>query len=200
MRFEHTTLHGRYIRLEPLRTSHIDGLALAVKDGRLWDIPETMVPHPDDLADFVEHAMKQRLLKNEMAFAIVDRGTERVTGSTRFGRIDPVNLKVEIGSTFVAGSMQRTYTNTEAKYLLLQHAFERWLFNRVEFVADILNTKSRRAIERIGAKQEGILRSHMIMRKGRVRDSAIYSILRTEWGPVKRRLEARLRTAPEPTR
>ena len=187
------TLEGRHVRLEPLdRDRHLAGLAEAIDDGRLWEIPVTSVPGPEDLPQFFADAETAFKQCRELAFATVDSTGGRVIGSTRFRMIEAAHRRVEIGFTFIAAGFQRTAVNTEAKLLMLGHAFDVWNVNRVEFLTDVLNTKSRNAIERIGARQEGILRSHMVMRDGRIRDSVIFSILREEWPAVEGQLTARL--------
>ncbi len=187
------TLEGRHVRLEPLdRDRHLAGLAEAIDDGRLWEIPVTSVPGPEDLPQFFADAETAFKQCRELAFATVDSTGGRVIGSTRFRMIEAAHRRVEIGFTFIAAGFQRTAVNTEAKLLMLGHAFDVWNVNRVEFLTDVLNTKSRNAIERIGARQEGILRSHMVMRDGRIRDSVIFSILREEWPTVEGQLTARL--------
>ena len=187
------TLEGRHVRLEPLdRDRHLAGLAEAIDDGRLWEIPVTSVPGPEDLPQFFADAETAFKQCRELAFATVDSTGGRVIGSTRFRMIEAAHRRVEIGFTFIAAGFQRTAVNTEAKLLMLRHAFDVWNVNRVEFLTDVLNTKSRNAIERIGARQEGILRSHMVMRDGRIRDSVIFSILREEWPTVEGQLTARL--------
>ncbi len=181
------------MRLEPLdRDRHLAGLAEAIEDGRLWEIPVTSVPAPEDLPRFFADAETAFAEGRELAFATIDSDGGQVIGSTRFRMIEAAHRRVEIGLTFIAASFQRTAANTEAKLLMLNHAFTVWNVNRVEFLTDELNTKSRNAIERIGARQEGILRSHMVMRDGRIRDSVIFSIVREEWPGVEERLTARL--------
>ena len=164
---------------------------MCIRD-RLWEIPVTSVPGPEDLPQFFADAETAFKQGRELAFATVDSTGGRVIGSTRFRMIEAAHRRVEIGFTFIAAGFQRTAVNTEAKLLMLGHAFDVWNVNRVEFLTDVLNTKSRNAIERIGARQEGILRSHMVMRDGRIRDSVIFSILREEWPAVKGQLTARL--------
>lgn len=191
MNVNKVTLQGRRVRLEPLDKRHERGLAEAILDGELWKIPVTIVPHPDDLGAFFEAAEQAFTEGRELAFAIVDQGG-KVAGSTRFRCIEAAHRRVEIGFTFLSATAQRTYVNTEAKFLLLQHAFETWKCNRVELLTDVLNDKSRAAIARLGAVQEGILRSHMVMRDGRIRDSVVFSIIGPEWPGVKANLAARL--------
>lgn len=194
MQVEKTTLRGPRVALEPLDERHLPGLAAAIEDGALWELPVTVVPHPRDLPQFLRDAEAQFHAGGELAFAIVDLASGAVAGSTRFRSIAAAHRRAEIGFTFIARSWQRTHVNTEAKYLMMQHAFERWRCNRVELVTDVLNTQSRRAILRIGAREEGVLRSHMIMRDGRIRDSVLFSIIAAEWPRVREGLESRMRT------
>ncbi len=194
MKIEKVALEGHTVRLEPLAPYHAPGLAKAISDGELWKIPVTVVPHLEDLHSFFEAAESAFLAQKELAFAIVDKVSNAVAGSTRFRCIELVHKRVEIGFTFLAKSWQRTRVNTEAKYLMLKHAFESWQFNRVELLTDVLNTKSRNAIARLGAKEEGTVRSHMIMRDGRIRDSVMFSIVRDEWPSVKQTLEQKMQS------
>ena len=195
MQIDKVTLVGSKVRLEPLAEGHLPGLAEAIADGALWELPVTVVPHPKDLPQFLSAAESAFQAQRELAFATIDVASGSVLGSTRFRCIDLAHKRVEIGFTFIAKSWQRTHVNTEAKYLMLCHAFERWTFNRVEFLTDVLNTASRNAIARIGAQEEGTLRSHMVMRDGRIRDSAMFSMTRAEWPELKAGLEGRLRAA-----
>jgi RimJ/RimL family protein N-acetyltransferase len=192
---ERVELRGERIALEPLSARHLPGLAAAIEDGQLWRIPVTLVPRPDDLDDFLKQAEERYAAQQERAFATVDLASGTIVGSTRFMAINRHNRRVEIGFTFLAQRWQRSYVNTEAKYLMLRHAFEAWACNRVEFLTDVLNVKSRAAILRLGAKEEGVMRSHMIMRDERVRDSALYSVIAAEWPAVKSGLEAKLARA-----
>lgn len=189
---ERVALRGRRIALEPLCVDHLPGLAAAIRVGELWSIPVTLVPHPDDLPEFLRYAEARHAAHLERAFATIDLESGAVVGSTRFMGINRAHRRVEIGFTFLAQRWQRSYVNTEAKYLMLRHAFDEWGCNRVELITDVLNTKSRQAISRLGAKEEGVLRNHMIMRDGRVRDSALYSIIRAEWPAVRSGLEAKI--------
>ncbi len=195
MKIEKTTLVGRRVKLEPLAQSHLPGLASAITDGALWEVPVTFVPHPQDLPQFLSAAESAFLSQRELVFATIDVATDMIVGSTRFRCIDIPHQRVEIGFTFIAKSWQRTYINTEAKYLMLCHAFEQWNCNRVEFLTDVLNTKSRNAITRIGAREEGTLRNHMVMRDGRIRDSVMFSIIGAEWPQLKISLESKLNMA-----
>jgi len=191
MKIDKVALVGRHVRLEPLAASHLPGLALAIEDGRLWELPFTFVPPPAEVAGLLANAEAAFAAGRELAFATVDAATGRVVGSTRFRNIEAAHRRVEIGFTFLAASAQRTAINTEAKCLMLTHAFEVWGCNRVELLTDERNTRSRQAIARLGAVQEGLLRSHMVMRDGFVRNSVIFSITAAEWPQVKAGLEAK---------
>jgi N-acetyltransferase len=189
------TLSGHGVRLEPLDAErHRAGLAAAVDDGELWSLPVTRVPRPEGLDAYIAAAEAGFAAGRELAFATVDAATGTVAGSTRFTSIEAAHRRVEIGFTFLAASYQGTRVNAEAKLLMLEHAFDTWGVNRVELLTDVLNERSRVAIVRIGARQEGVLRSHMLMPDGRVRDSALYSITRPEWPGVQAVLADRLRT------
>ena len=192
MRVEPVELRGPRVVLEPLREAHLAGLAKAIEDGALWELPVTLVPHPRDLPRFRRDAEAAHAAGTELAFATIDRATGEVVGSTRFRNIAAAERRVEIGFTFIARSWQRTHVNTEAKYLMLRHAFDTWRVNRVELVTDVLNAASRAAIARIGAREEGVLRAHMIMPGGRVRDSVISSIIAPEWPRVRDALQQRI--------
>jgi RimJ/RimL family protein N-acetyltransferase len=186
------TLEGSVVRLEPLRREHA---------GLFWEIAKSdvdeifrWIPYsmktPQDFERVIAKAFDEQKRGESVVFATVERSSGRVIGSTRFMNIDRVNRRVEIGSTWIAPEWQRTGINTEAKYLMLWHAFEVWKCMRVELKTDALNQKSRNAILRIGAKEEGTLRRHLITWSGRVRDTVYFSILDDEWAQVKARLEA----------
>ncbi|HEY4212940.1 MAG TPA: GNAT family protein [Steroidobacteraceae bacterium] len=198
MRLEARVLEGSWVRLEPLGRQHLDGLRAAIQDGELWKLWVTTVPEPQELEDFLARAQERYAQGVEMPFATIDKRSGRVAGSTRFMKADPPNKRVEIGFTFLGASWQRTAINTEAKLLMLTHAFEEWGANRVELLTDMLNAKSRAAIERLGAKHEGVLRSHMVMRQGRIRDSAMYGLIASEWPQVKAQLTSRLQQGDSP--
>lgn len=187
------TLESPRVRLEPLHERHLPGLAEAIEDGQLWQLGVTNIPRPEQLPDFLAAAEAACAAGRELAFATLDRHSGRVVGSTRFRNIEAAHRRVEIGSTFIARSWQRTHVNSEAKLLMLAHAFEHWQVNRVELLTDRLNQASRDAIARLGAREEGLLRSHMLMRDGRIRDSLIFSIVAAEWPAVRAGLQARLR-------
>ena len=188
------TLEGSVVRLEPIRREHAELFWQVAQDALdeifRW-IPYRMQT-PEDFKNLVEKALTEKERGESVVFATIERNSGRVIGSTRFMNIDRVNRRVEIGSTWIAPSWQRTGVNTEAKYLMLRHAFEVWKCMRVELKTDALNQRSRNAILRIGAKEEGTLRKHLITWTGRVRDTVYFSILDTEWPEVKESLERRL--------
>jgi RimJ/RimL family protein N-acetyltransferase len=186
------TLEGRHVRLEPLAKGHLAGLAEVGLDEELWRWIPTAVRKREEMAAYIETALDEQQRGVSLPFAILEKATGRAIGSTRYGNIDRTHHRVEIGWTWVAREWQRTAMNTEAKYLLLKHAFESLGCMRVELKTDSLNEKSRAAILRIGAKEEGIFRNHMITASGRIRHSAYYSIIDSEWPAVKARLEAKL--------
>lgn len=188
MAFTKTVLDGKHVRLEPLADKHRNGLCKAINDGELWKLNFTFVPHPNDIDSFYLRVEKDQDLGISLVFATIDKKTGNVAGSTRFMRTDWKHKRLELGFTFLGESWQKTAINTEAKFLMLKHVFEELDINRVELLADVLNQNSRRAILRIGAKEEGILRNHMVMPDGRVRDSFVFSIIRQEWPQVKQRL------------
>jgi N-acetyltransferase len=185
------TLEGSVVRLEPIRGEHSELFWEAAKDA-LVDIFQ-WIPYrlktTEDFKRLVEKAFDEQERGESVVFATVERSSGRVIGSTRFMNIDRANRRVEIGSTWIAPAWQRTAVNTEAKYLMLRHAFEVWKCMRVELKTDALNEKSRNAILRLGAKEEGTLRKHLITWTGRVRDTVYFSILDSEWPEVKLRLE-----------
>ena len=192
MTFVPAMLQGALVRLEPLSLEHKDGLREAIRDGELWKLSVTLVPHPDEVEAFIEDARNAHDAGDGLAFATIERSTGRVAGSTRFMKAHVAHRRVEIGYTFLGAAWQRTGLNREAKLLMLTHAFETLGMNRVEFLTDVLNEKSRRALAGLGATQEGVLRSHMIMRDGRTRDSVLFSIVRNEWPGVRQQLSSRL--------
>lgn len=197
MKVEPVVLEGRRVRLEPLGWEHEAGLCEVGLDEELWRWTTTVLRTREEMHAYVETALREQEEGLALPFATVERGSGRVVGSTRYGNIDRSNRRVEIGWTWVARAWQRTPVNTEAKYLLLRHAFERLGAIRVELKTDALNEKSRRAILRIGAKEEGTFRSHMITASGRVRDSVFFSIIESEWPEVKAGLEAKLAQGEE---
>ena len=192
MKFDRITLEGKHVRLEPLSEIHRGGLIEAIADGELWNLFVTLVPRIEGVDEFIENAISAHINEDGLAFATIDKVSGRVVGSTRFMKANLPNKRVEIGFTFIAKSYQKTMINTEAKLLMLTHAFEIMHLNRVEFLTDYLNNTSRNAILRLGAKEEGILRNHMVMPDGRVRDSVLFSITNNEWAGVKQNLSYKL--------
>ncbi|MBQ0727700.1 MAG: GNAT family N-acetyltransferase [Thalassolituus oleivorans] len=192
MVFEKVTLNGNYVRLEPLTLKHKEGLSKAIADGQLWKLFFTFIPSLDEVDDYIFNAKIQHDAGDGLTFAIIDQATNQVAGSTRFAKASIKDGRVAIGYTFLGKSFQRTKINTEAKLLMLKHAFEKLDLNRVEFATDYLNTTSRNALLRLGAKQEGIIRNHMIMPDGRVRDTVMFSIIKNEWLGVQQHLKFKI--------
>jgi RimJ/RimL family protein N-acetyltransferase len=189
MILEPVTLRGTHVRLEPLSLDHVPALARVGLDPELWRWIPTGVASAAEMRAYVEQALDEQRRGVALPFAIVDQADDQVIGSTRFANIDLANRRLEIGWTWLTPSRQRTGANTEAKRLLLTHAFETLGAYRVELKTDALNTKSRQAILRLGAVEEGTLRRHTIVQAtGRVRDTVYFSILDTEWPTVKARL------------
>jgi RimJ/RimL family protein N-acetyltransferase len=186
------TLEGSHVRLEPLGEAHTDDLARVAFDPEIWRWTTNSISTRDELREFIELALRDARAGSALPFATIDRARGRAVGSTRFGYIALEHRRLEVGWTWLGRDYQRTVINTEAKYLMLRHAFEVLGVNRVELKTDVLNDRSRAAILRLGAKEEGILRKHIITDSGRVRDSVIHSILDDEWPAVRARLEARL--------
>ncbi|HDR9483646.1 TPA: GNAT family N-acetyltransferase [Burkholderia aenigmatica] len=187
-------LTGERVELRPLDPSDRQALLDAAADGQLWNLKVTVVPGPETIDAYIATALQGRATGTVMPFAIVDRASGRVIGSTRFWKIDRKNRKLEIGHTWLSESAQRTRANTEAKWLLLGYAFDVLQCVRVQFTTDELNEKSRAAILRLGAKQEGIVRHERIMPDGRKRNSVRFSIIDDEWPEVRARLLAKLAT------
>ncbi|MBI4325071.1 MAG: GNAT family N-acetyltransferase [Chloroflexi bacterium] len=193
MRVDPVVLEGRHVRLEPLARLHLDPLCEVGLDAELWRWTPAPVRTREEMGAYIEEALSGQALGAMLPFAVIERASGRVIGSTRFGNVERVHRRVEIGWTWIGRLWQRTAANTEAKYLLLRHAFESLGCIRVELKTDALNEGSRRAILRIGAREEGTLRQHLIAAGGRLRDTVYYSILDREWPAVKAGLEARLR-------
>jgi RimJ/RimL family protein N-acetyltransferase len=190
------TLEGRYVRLEPLTLAHLDALCVFGLDDDLWRFTTTQIHTREEMRAYVETALDEAARGVALPFATVERASGEVVGCTRFGNIERAQRGAEIGWTWVARSHHRTPVNTEAKYLMLSHAFETWRCLRVALKTDSINERSRRAILRIGAKEEGTLRNHMITSTGRVRHTTYFSIIDSEWRNVKADLEAKLSAAP----
>ena len=186
------TLEGRIVRLESLTRDHTAALLRAGSYPELWHLTSSRMRTEEDARSYVESALAARDAGTALPFATVLRASGEVVGSTRFANYDAANCRVEIGWTWIAPPWQRSAVNTEAKYLMFRHAFEALGLIRVELKTDLLNTRSQRAIERIGATREGVLRSHMIVLDGRVRDTVYYSVIASEWPRVKAALEEKL--------
>jgi RimJ/RimL family protein N-acetyltransferase len=176
--------------------THHPGLSEVGLDPEIWRYTLTLVRTPDEMRDYMESALKLQREGTTLPFVTIERSSGRIVGSTRFGNYDPSNRRIEIGWTWVAPRWQRTAINTEAKYLMLTHAFEKLGCVRVELKTDVLNTPSRKAMLRIGATEEGVLRKHSLVWDGRYRDSIYYSILDEEWPGVKQQLEKMLIRRP----
>jgi len=188
MHFEKITLEGKYTKLVPLTQDHQSALVEAIKDGELWKLFFTFVPHPNEINAYIKKANLLFKSGEALQFVIIDKATNKVAGSTAFLKASFHNKRLEIGSTFLGKSFQETALNTESKLLMLTHAFEVLKLNRVEFLTDYLNVKSRNSILRIGAKEEGIIRNHRVMPDGRVRDTIVFSIIVNEWDGIKQNL------------
>jgi RimJ/RimL family protein N-acetyltransferase len=189
---EPVILAGRYVRLEPLSIDRVDALCAVGLDPELWTWIPTAVRTPDDMRRYVETALADRDRGSALPFVTIEQSSGTVVGSSRFAAIDIANRRVEIGWTWIGKPWQRTFVNTEAKLLMLRHAFEQWGCVRVELKTDRLNERSRAAIARIGATEEGIFRRHVLTASGRWRDTVYFSMLDTEWPAIRARLEARL--------
>ena len=192
MKLEPVTLEGRWVRLVPLSLDHVPALWEVADDEDLWRLGVSRIQSRDDVRRYVDTALKWQEAGTALPFATTEAGTGRMIGSTRFANVDAANRRVEIGWTWVGRPWQRTPVNTEAKFLMLRHAFETLGCIRVELKTDVLNTRSRNAMLRIGAKEEGVLRKHVITEGGRVRDSVYYSVIDDEWPGVKARLQEML--------
>ena len=186
------TLEGGHVRLEPLSQAHQPGLAAVGLDENLWRWIPTPVRTPEEMATYIATALEEQVRDVSLPFALIEKASGQAIGSTRYGNIDRTHHRVEIGWTWVARHWQRSAVNTEAKYLLLRHAFETLGCIRVELKTDSLNEKSRAAILRIGAREEGTFRNHMITASGRIRHTVYFSILDSEWPAVKSRLQTML--------
>ena len=188
-------LEGEFVRLEPMALEHLDALWEAGGDDSLWRLNPMTVASRDDMQRYIETALADRDRGIALPFVTIERVSGKVIGSTRFGNIDVNNLRAEIGWTWINPAWQRTAVNTEAKLLMLTHAFEVWRCIRVELKTDVLNDRSRNAILRLGAKEEGVFRNHVICDTGRFRDSIYFSIIDTEWESVKANLTSKLTAA-----
>ena len=189
---EPITLAGSKVLLEPLSLEHLDGLSAAVKDGELWNLWFTSIPSPEKAEAYIKTALEMRENTGAMPFVIRDRQVNTIIGCTRYFNVDELNQRLEIGHTWYSESYQRTAANTESKYLLLTHAFEELKAIAVEFRTHWHNHKSRAAIARLGAKQDGVLRNHTRSADGIYRDTVVFSIIDLEWPAVKESLQFKL--------
>ena len=187
---EPVSLHGPTVRLELLGTQHHDDLVEAAGDGKLWELWYTTVPAPDAMAGEIARRLDLFGKQSMLPLAVIDAGSGKAVGMTSFMNADAANRRVEIGSTWYRSSVQRTGLNTECKLLMLTHAFETMSCIAVEFRTHFFNRPSRAAIERLGAKLDGILRNHQIIGNGTMRDTCVYSIIASEWPTVKAHLHA----------
>ncbi|MGE5157756.1 MAG: GNAT family N-acetyltransferase [Gemmatimonas sp.] len=192
---EPVTLRGEHARLEPLSQSHREELVEAVSDGELWKLWYTSVPKPETMAKEIDRRLGLQTAGSMLPFTVFE-ADGRIAGMTTYMNVDAANRRVEIGSTWYARRVQRTPLNTQCKLLLLAHAFERLDCIAVEFRTHFFNHQSRRAIERLGAKQDGILRSHQIAPNGTLRDTVVYSIIAAEWPTVRAHLNYQLNDKP----
>ena len=192
MKIEPITLENEFVRLVPLKIEHLDALCEVGLNAEIWRVSPSQIDSPKAMRQYIEAALDEQARGVSLPFATVEKKSGKIVGSTRFGNIDPHNRRAEIGWTWINPAWQRTYVNTAAKILMLAHAFEKWKCIRVEFKTDALNEKSRAAIRRLGAKEEGIFRQHMICDSGRLRDSVYFSILDIEWQKVKENLLRKL--------
>jgi N-acetyltransferase len=192
---EPVILSGPHARLEPLSHDHIEGLKEAVSDGELWRLWYTLIPRPEDMGKEIDRRLSLRAAGSMLAFTVFD-GAGKIAGMTTYMNVDAVNRRVEIGSTWYAKRVQRTALNTQCKLLLLAHAFDKLDCIAVEFRTHFFNHQSRRGIERLGAKLDGILRNHQIATNGTLRDTVVYSIIASEWPTVRAHLTYQLNEKP----
>ncbi len=191
------TLEGTHVRMEPLDLPrHWDGLAAIGLDPMLWRFTLAKIRAEDDLRRYLETALEEQSRGVSLPFATIHRASGRVAGCTRFGNIERTHRRAEIGWTWVGRAHQRTAVNTEAKLLMLRHAFETWVLRRVEFKTSSLNEPSKKAMRRLGLVEEGTLRKHMINEDGSPRHSVYFSVLDDEWPAMKARLERMLAAPP----
>ena len=193
MKIEPTILEGEFVRLEPLKIEHADALCEVGLVEEIWLWTTNIVRTNDEMRSYIETALDEFKRKVSLPFVTIEKTSNKIVGSTRFGNLDVKNRRAEIGWTWINPTWQRSFINTEAKLLMLTHAFETWKCIRVEFKTDVLNDKSRKAIARLGAKEEGILRQHIITDAGRFRDTVYFSIIDSEWHNVKAVLNDKLR-------
>ncbi len=197
---EPVTFTGSKVIIEPLALEHADGMRAAVKDGELWKLWFTSVPAPENVEEYIRTALNWRENLGAMPFIVRDKESSKIVGCTRYFNVDEVNQRLEIGYTWYSESVQRTSVNTECKYLLLTHAFEKLDAIAVEFRTHWHNHKSRAAIARLGAKQDGVLRNHQKSADGIYRDTVVFSIINLEWPAVKQSLKFKLNNQYESLR
>lgn len=185
-------LKNKQVKLEPLKLAHVDGLTEAVKDGELWKLWYTSAPEPQKVEQYIIKALEEFDNGNSLPFVIIKIDNNQIIGTTRFMQLDSISKRLEIGTTWYAKSYQRTGINTQCKFMLLEYAFETLNCIAVEFRTHWHNMESRKAIERLGAKQDGVLRNHTIDRTGNLRDTVVFSILNSEWKTVKQSLEFKI--------
>lgn len=188
MKIEPVVLESESVRLEPLESEHLEPLCEVGLPEEIWRWSPQKIKNAEDMRVYIETALAERARGVSLPFVTIDKSRKKIVGSTRFGNIDVKNRRAEIGWTWINPAWQRTFVNTQVKLLMLTHAFETWKCIRVELKTDALNEKSRSAILRLGAKEEGIFRRHVITDSGRLRDSVYFSILDSEWQSVKERL------------
>ena len=189
---EPAVLEDARVRLEPLAPHHLDGLRAAAADGALWNLRYTSVPEPDDTAGYIERALQGRREGHRLAFAVVDRASGEVLGTTSYHDIVPALDRLEIGYTWYAARVQRTHVNTSCKLLMLSHAFDSLGAKVVGWRTDCYNFASQRAIERLGARRDGVIRHHAARRDGTVRDTVMYSMTAGEWPEARAHLRWQL--------
>lgn len=192
MNVEPVVLEGKHVRLEPMRFDHLPALSRAGLEPSLWEWTNAVMKNAGDMENYLRSALADQAKGVALPFVTIHRKTDTLVGSTRFGNIDARNKKAEIGWTWISSEWQRTVVNTEAKLLMLTHAFDVWKCIRVELKTDANNRKSRAAIARIGGVEEGTLRNHMITESGRYRDSVYFSIIDAEWERVQADLTAKV--------
>lgn len=184
-----TILVGNKVKLVPLESNHTTQLLEAASDGKLWELWYTSVPSASTVNQYVGSALLQRKEKTSLPYVVIDKSDNTIIGTTRYCNIDSINHRLEIGYTWYAKKYHRTSVNTECKYLLLRHAFEQFHCIAVEFRTHWSNNRSRNAILRLGAKQDGVLRSHKLDKDGNLRDTVVFSIIQPEWQTIKKSLE-----------
>jgi RimJ/RimL family protein N-acetyltransferase len=193
------TLDGDRVKMEPMRADHLDGLCAAGAFADIWTLNTVNASKPEDMKLWVDAALADAARGVSLPFVTIDKPSGRVVGSSRFLNIDHGNRRVEIGWTWITPEFMRTHVNSEAKLLMMTHAFEVWNCVRVELKTDVLNMRSRNAMLRIGAVEEGVLRRHQLTQGGRFRDSIYFSVLDSEWPAVKERLTGFISRKPDQT-